>query len=104
MDTKFCKNCQLDKPVSEYWKWKNAKDGLQRLCIECQKKIDKNRREVRKKEPALIHRDSKTCRMCNQTKPISQFGKRTQLADKHLSYCKPCWRAYVAKAKKKMVQ
>lgn len=35
METKKCNKCNLDKPVTEYYKDKSKKDGLVTFCIEC---------------------------------------------------------------------
>jgi hypothetical protein len=35
MDTKYCKKCDTTKPVSEFWKNRGAKDGLQAYCKPC---------------------------------------------------------------------
>jgi len=98
---KHCHSCKTDKPVSEYYKRPDRKDGLQVYCIECQKQMGKKNREHRKDIGPIITIDKKTCRTCNTTKPISQFGKKTQSLDGHLPYCKPCWVIYVNKAQMK---
>ena len=35
----------------------------------------------------------KTCRVCNQTKPLSDFYKRADMKDGHLNNCKECHNA-----------
>lgn len=36
MPTKICTQCQKDKPLSEYFKNKNTRDGYHASCKECQ--------------------------------------------------------------------
>lgn len=35
METKVCSKCGRELPITEYYKHKNAKDGLQAFCKEC---------------------------------------------------------------------
>ena len=39
----------------------------------------------------------KTCRDCNETKPISEFSKHIKSKDGHLNYCKTCCLKYQKK-------
>lgn len=41
METKICSKCKRDLPLTEFYKKKCAKDGLQYVCKECQKKESK---------------------------------------------------------------
>lgn len=41
METKKCNKCNLDKPVTEYYKDKSKKDGLTTFCIECKSQSNK---------------------------------------------------------------
>lgn len=60
MSTKTCKKCGKEKPLSEYYVNKKAKDGLQSYCKECQGeyykanayriKFGNKKRYLRKKE------------------------------------------------------
>ena len=42
--TKYCSRCDTDKPVSEFSKNKNTKDGLAYYCKTCYSKYNKHRR------------------------------------------------------------
>ena len=39
----------------------------------------------------------KTCKTCNKTKSLSEFGKHSQMADGHLNNCKQCVKERKAK-------
>jgi uncharacterized protein YnzC (UPF0291/DUF896 family) len=41
MESKICSKCKLEKNISEFWKEKKKKDGLQIYCKDCCKKIRK---------------------------------------------------------------
>ena len=101
---KRCPRCKETKDASEYGKYSRSKSGLYIYCRPCTHEMDKIRRERRKANPATIVRESKTCRICNNIKPIGQFVKSNNTADKHLSYCKPCWVIYVTQQQKKARQ
>jgi NMD protein affecting ribosome stability and mRNA decay len=38
---KTCKNCNIEKPIDQFWAKKGTKDGLNRLCKECASKKGK---------------------------------------------------------------
>lgn len=49
MDTKICSRCNQDKPVTEFFKTKNMKDGLQSACKKCMNISYKNSRDKKQK-------------------------------------------------------
>ena len=32
---KYCKKCDTNKPIKEFWKKAGTKDGLNRYCVTC---------------------------------------------------------------------
>jgi hypothetical protein len=98
---KKCPRCEEIKDFSMFYKSKRLKQGVQSYCKQCHTELDNLARQRRIDHGPTIFRDSKICKICNNKKPISQFGLRTNSADGKLSYCKPCWTEYVKKAKKK---
>jgi hypothetical protein len=42
--TKKCSKCKEEKPVSEFYKDKNTKDGLRLQCMTCTKNFNSNRK------------------------------------------------------------
>ena len=103
MATKLCKNCGIDKDISLWAKRSMSKDKLQIQCKDClnaKNKINANNREI---VGYSIKRSSKVCKICQNTKPISQFHvKRKYSADGYGSYCKPCWTIYVKSNKERL--
>jgi hypothetical protein len=99
--SKKCPRCEQIKDFSMFYKSKRLKQGVQSYCKQCHTELDNLARQRRIDHGPTIIRDSKICKICNNKKPISQFGLRTNSADGKLSYCKPCWTEYVKKAKKK---
>lgn len=100
---KICARCKVVKTSGDFYKKSLAKDGLQTECISCQKIKDVEYRQNRRLHGPSLIKESKVCQLCFNKKPISQFGKRSDSADGHLSYCKPCWTAYVKRAQRKRV-
>lgn len=52
MNTKFCYKCKLEHPVTDFYKNKKRKDGLNTACKKCHKL---NNKEQREKEPAHLY-------------------------------------------------
>mgnify|MGYP003347876773 CR=1 FL=1 len=89
---KKCNKCHIEKDSSEFYKHKSSKDRLQASCIVCQSAYSRGYMRARKDAEQSVVVDAKVCKDCGLKKPISQFGKRSTSLDKHLDYCKPCWR------------
>lgn len=98
---KRCPRCKVVKEAKDYYYYARTANHLYTYCKPCCKERDREKSAKRALTPATIIRQSKVCNMCKQEKPISQFGKNTNRADRHHSYCKPCWVIYVTKAQKK---
>lgn len=88
---KKCSMCLIQKQVTEF-NTSNSKysDGFQHYCKDCGKAYYKAYNDSRKAAKQTVILDSKTCRKCGLKKPISQFGVKNNLPDKHNIYCKPC--------------
>jgi hypothetical protein len=97
----YCNQCDSMKNNDEFYLRRKSKSGYQSTCKECQLKFNREHIEHIKRYGPTIHKQSKVCRICNNEKPVSQFGKRSNKADGLMSYCKPCWAIYVKKAKNK---
>ena len=52
----------------------------------------------------MEHIRQKTCRECNETKPITEFHKHKDMADGHLNKCKTCVCARVRKHRKQNIE
>jgi hypothetical protein len=89
---KKCSYCKLIKPVTEFNTSTTQTGGFQALCKECAKAYYKAYNVARKAAKQSVDLQSKVCRDCGLEKPISQFGVKSNVPDKHNIYCKPCWR------------
>ena len=45
---KVCNTCNINKPLSEFYKYKAAKDGLQSKCKDCVEKYNRNYNKINK--------------------------------------------------------
>ena len=98
---KRCPRCGETKDASNYYYAAYTINNLYAYCKPCCKERDREKSARRHKSPPTIVRQSKVCGLCNQEKPVSQFGYNRNRADRLHSYCKPCWVIYVQKAQKK---
>jgi hypothetical protein len=86
---KTCSRCKEKWPLSDFATRKNTNDGLQYNCRRCQSEA--RRLRVAAARDRVISRDgSKTCSLCNDTRPLVEFGECTVARDGHQSACKPC--------------
>lgn len=99
---KRCKNCDEIKDFDAFYNMSRSSDGKQHMCIPCYRKYFKEWRKNRNEMPQTEFPTSKICWGCKTEKPISQFGKRSVSKDKHLDWCRPCWRIETRKAIKRM--
>lgn len=86
---KTCTRCEIPLPLSEYWRTKNSRDGLQHWCKGCHRDV---RRVNREKLGSRPPRDdgSKRCSRCKIEKPRTEFAKSHTQPDGRDWYCKPC--------------
>lgn len=98
---KKCPRCGEVKEASHYYYSSHTINHLYVYCKPCCKERDREKSARRAVTPATVIRDSKVCGICAEQKPISQFGYNKNRADRHHSYCKPCWVIYVTKQQKK---
>jgi hypothetical protein len=89
---RMCSICNTEKPLDQFHKDKESKEGLTKRCKPCTSAYYKGYNAARKVAEASVDVRSKVCRDCHLEKPISQFGKKNNSLDKHNIYCKPCWR------------
>lgn len=98
---KRCPRCTEVKDATHYYYAAYTKNNLYAYCKSCCKERDREKSAKRAVTPPTIIRESKICGLCNQEKPVSQFGYNRNRADRLHPYCKPCWVVYVTKAQKK---
>jgi hypothetical protein len=98
---KTCKSCSETKLVSEFHNLSKSPDKKNPYCKICQNAIVfKNEEKYILYGPTHFP-DKKACSSCKDIKPISQFPKNKRRRDGYHSFCKPCWRVYVIKAKRR---
>jgi len=92
--TKTCIKCGIEKPVSEFCRNKNSKDGSNYCCKKCvQKKVFPNYLKSKKKKALLLSQGLKPCSKCNTYKPLNDFHKCKTTTDGLQSSCKQCRRS-----------
>lgn len=55
---KYCSGCKTDKPLTDFWKNKSAKDGYQAWCNVCWRAVTTARRTGPKREIELRQRQN----------------------------------------------
>jgi len=95
METKICKKCGIEKPISEFEPRYDQPGKFRDQCILCQNLYRKNwyaekkgikrlhRKEVRESDP-------KFCVACKTEKRLTEFGWHDRTKKQHRSICKIC--------------
>jgi hypothetical protein len=94
---KKCSKCGEWKPTEEFYKNTASNDGLQRRCISCDQKHDKERFSERRKQYRLTHpikhidTTHRVCKRCKIYKPIEEFWRdRSNKTYGRMSICIEC--------------
>lgn len=104
MTTKRCSRCKKVKPLEEFSRNANHKDGYGCYCRLCAAEYAK---EWRQKNPdyrtakTRIVVEEKQCQRCKKVKPIEEFPKNKRNCDGRGSYCRSCWSKITAEWRKK---
>jgi hypothetical protein len=94
-DLKFCRSCEKDKGIYDFYKKGEYADGRYPRCIECVK------RKIYLPEKTLIINNKKQCTKCNEFKDLSFFSKRINRKSGVQSSCKKCKNKRVKRDPKK---
>jgi hypothetical protein len=83
---KQCKKCNESKPLADYFKSKETKDGYKSSCKSCCKAYDADYRQ------SLIHDtlSCKQCSKCNVVRSIDDFYSDKSNKSGYTSWCKQC--------------
>lgn len=103
IEEKRCRDCGETKPVSEFWRWAQAKDGYGVYCRRCgsirNAQYAARRRERQGLPPVIpkprapqVPEGMKWCRDCDEVKPLDEFVRAKKVSGRG-SYCKPCQNA-----------
>lgn len=82
METKVCRKCGQEKPVSEFIPDGRYRCGYQTYCRKCTNEYQKMRR--------LGKSEKKVCRMCGRELPISAFPKDKGYKSGRSNQCRDC--------------
>jgi hypothetical protein len=106
MKSKFCRDCGEDRPVTEFTRNRNSRDGYAFYCRAHARRRHQTSRDRRTGGPKKRHpRDlvipegHKWCPDCGQIQPLSAFGRNAATKSGLTSYCKPCHNARGRRAK-----
>lgn len=96
--SKECTGCDTVKPVSEFYKNRAAKDGLQTWCKPCMRGAvrrfrsgEPSQQEIERQERARLFKQGlKKCPKCESIHPLDNFYKNAAQEDGLDNYCKTC--------------
>lgn len=99
---KKCNVCHQVKPLSEFVKEKDFKDGYRPLCKDCKNKRLKEytKKWAEERSNTTYFPKEKQCKDCLEVKPIDEFTKDKYQKDGKSHVCKEC----KAKRQKKMIE
>jgi hypothetical protein len=97
---KFCPDCGITRPVSEFTNDRRRRDGLAFYCRDHARRRLRESKLRRQGPPQTRHRldrvvpeGCKWCPDCDEVKPLTQFpAARANPSGRH-TYCKPCHNA-----------
>ena len=90
-ETFTCTKCNIEKPVSDFYKNKRCTRGHQSHCKTCHASLKKIPKDSNESKPKPT---TKTCSKCKETKHISDFNKCQQSKDSLYSQCRICHNKY----------
>jgi hypothetical protein len=97
MESKFCRDCGTERPLAEFTKNRNSRDGYAFYCREHARRRHESSRDrrhggPRKRHPrgVVLPDGHKWCPDCGEVKPLSAFGRNAASRSGVTSYCKPC--------------
>ena len=82
MQTKTCKKCKKEKPLTDFYKDKTCRYGVRAICKDCH--------EVVSIEKLNKLEGKKFCTKCKQEKDVSLFGQFKRNKDRLSHYCLAC--------------
>ncbi|WP_448639474.1 endonuclease VII domain-containing protein [Geodermatophilus sp. URMC 63] len=100
MNFKYCRDCGEERPVAEFTRNRNSRDGLASSCRVHARRRHRRSRDERVGMPARRHpRDvvvpegHKWCPDCGMVLPLSSLGRNAAASSGVDSYCRPCHNA-----------
>lgn len=92
---KICCKCRESKPINDFGRSNESKDGFKYSCKSCrneQNKLYRNTHKIRCDIP--IKGTIKKCNICKCKKPSEEFGRNRCSKDGRESRCRKCMREY----------
>jgi len=91
MEEKVCRDCSAAKPMSEFHKNKNKKDGLNDICKSCNiARVQKNYQKREGVAGSKIDPVAKACKICLIIKEPIEYKKRKASPDGLCYNCSDC--------------
>ena len=91
---KWCRECEIVKPISEFYRRKENWDGYFHSCKACMdKRTNRNnhkKQAIRKREKLMEEGATKVCNKCGIEKPLSEFPKNSKKKDGTGNICTEC--------------
>lgn len=88
---KPCRVCEVEKPLSEFYKSAVTKDGHLGLCKPCQRRYVQGRYNRRR---PVWPEGYKLCPRCKGVLKMEEFGVNAARKDGRQVYCLKCWPAF----------
>ena len=106
MESKFCRDCGDERPLADFTKNRNSRDGYAFYCRVHARRRHQAARDRRNGQPTkrhprgiLVPEGHKWCPDCGEVLPFSAFGRNAASLTGRTSYCKPCHNARGRRAK-----
>ena len=90
-DTKTCTGCGEVKPLADYHRKADSRDGRFsrcKVCVLARQAKYAERIVAERVDPAPT--DTKTCTGCGETLPLADYHRNAKSIDGHWTRCKPC--------------
>ena len=93
---KSCHHCGTERPLSDYHRNKNTRDGHATWCKACRREYQRTYMQIKKQRNrprgSLSEAGQKRCGGCLKTLPQESFSKNRRAQDGFDYYCKRCFR------------
>jgi hypothetical protein len=106
MESKFCRDCGSERPLAEFTRNRNSRDGYAFYCRDHARRRHRTSRDLRTGGPRKRHprdlvvpKGHKWCPDCGEVRSLSEFGRNAANKSGVTSYCKPCHNARGRRAK-----
>ena len=94
MKTKFCPDCDEERPISEFGKRYDRRDGLKPYC---RKHINLRQKKYRKDNPEFAEKDRLNSREWAKNNPEKHNENTKNWASKNREYCRKNFQSQLQK-------